>query len=285
MISVDKLVYKYKEGLQPTVKNISFQVSAGEIFGFLGPSGAGKSTTQKILIGLLKGYQGEIRVFDKDLKGWGKDYYRKVGVSFELPNHYQKLTALENLQFFQSLYPGQITENPIALMEMVGLKDDAHTRVANFSKGMQMRLNFIRSLLHKPNLIFLDEPTSGVDPGNARIIKDMILEQKSRGRTIFLTTHNMNVAEELCDRVAFIVDGQIVLTDSPQRLKIKFGERVVSVGYFEDNRLLQQEFSLEGIGSNDGFISLLKNKKIETIHTKESSFEEIFIGVTGRKLQ
>ncbi|RYD06946.1 hypothetical protein N752_01255 [Desulforamulus aquiferis] len=145
-------------------------------------------------------------------------------------------------------------------------------------------MNFVRALLHRPNLIFMDEPTSGIDPVNGRKIKDLILEQKSRGNTIFLTTHNMNVAEELCDRVAFIVDGEIVLEDSPQRLKIQYGQRIVSVGYLKEQSIVHEDFPMEDLGNNEHFLKLLRTEAIQTIHSKESTFEEIFIKVTGRKL-
>ena len=140
---------------------------AVKIFGFLGPSGAGKSTTQKLLIGLLRGHGGEATVWGRDPLEWGPNYYQRIGVSFELPNHYQKLTGLENLQFFASLYDGE-TLDPMQLLDAVGLAEDANTRVGKYSKGMQMRLTFIRSLINDPELLFLDEPTSGLDPVNAR---------------------------------------------------------------------------------------------------------------------
>ncbi|MDQ4106798.1 MAG: ABC transporter ATP-binding protein, partial [Actinomycetota bacterium] len=167
MLKVKDLTFTYPGGGKPAVEGINFNVRPGEIFGFLGPSGAGKSTTQKILIGLLRGYRGHIEVMGRELGTWGPEYYERIGVSFELPNHYQKLTALENLDFFRSLYSGR-TRDPMELLEMVGLADDAGTRVSQFSKGMQMRLTFVRALLHGPELIFLDEPTAGLDPTNAR---------------------------------------------------------------------------------------------------------------------
>ena len=174
-------------------------------------------------------------MWGKDPLAWGSDYYERIGVSFELPNHYQKLTGLENLRFFASLYSGE-TADPMALLDAVGLADDANTRVGKYSKGMQMRLTFARSLINNPELLFLDEPTSGLDPVNARKVKDIILGLKARGRTIFLTTHDMATADELCDRVAFVVDGRIEALDTPAELKIARGQRLVRVEYRGEQR-------------------------------------------------
>ena len=209
---------------------MDFAVGRGEIFGFLGPSGAGKSTTQKLLIGLLRGHGGQATVWGRDPLAWGPDYYQRIGVSFELPNHYQKLTGLENLRFFASLYDGDELD-PMELLDGVGLADDANTRVGKYSKGMQMRLTFVRSLINDPELLFLDEPTSGLDPVNARKVKNIVLDLKARGRTVFLTTHDMATADELCDRVAFVVDGRIVALDTPAELKIARSHRLVRVEY------------------------------------------------------
>lgn len=283
MISVQDMTFTYPGVERRAVDGIDFEVERGEIFGFLGPSGAGKSTTQKVLIGLLRGYGGKIEVLGKDLKDWGPDYYERIGVSFELPNHYQKLTALENLNFFRSLYSKR-TEEPRELLAMVGLDNDADTRVSQFSKGMQMRLTFVRALLNRPELIFLDEPTAGLDPVNGRRMKEIILDLKREGRTIFLTTHDMIVADQLCDRVAFIVDGRISVIDSPRELKIREGERKVRVEYRENGRIENREFSLDGLGNDEDFLSLLRGERIETIHTEEATLEDVFIGTTGRKL-
>src|SRR6201988_1874507 len=184
VIRVDGLTYTYPKATEPAVRGMDFSVGRGEIFGFLGPSGAGKSTTQKVLIGLLRGHGGVAAVWGKDPMEWGSDYYQRVGVSFELPNHYQKLTGLENLRFFASLYKST-TLDPMELLDAVGLADDANTRVGKYSKGMQMRLTFARSLINDPELLYLDEPTSGLDPVNSRKVKNMILDLKARGRAVF----------------------------------------------------------------------------------------------------
>ena len=283
MIKVKSLSFAYPKSKQNTLKGINFEVKKGEIFGFLGPSGAGKSTTQKILINLLKDYQGNVSVMNKEIRDWGNKFYEKVGISFELPNLYNKLTGVENLKFISSFYDNK-TENPVDLLKLVGLEDKGNIKVSQYSKGMKMRLNFIRSLIHNPELIFLDEPTTGLDPVNAQNIKNIILKKKSEGKTIFLTTHNMNVADELCDRVAFIVDGEIKLIDSPKDLKVKKGKPIVTVGYYENNIMKYKEFELNNLGYNKEFFEFLRNNEARTIHTKEATLEDIFIETTGRSL-
>jgi fluoroquinolone transport system ATP-binding protein len=284
VIRVRGLTFTYPKSTQPAVRGMDFSVGRGEIFGFLGPSGAGKSTTQKLLIGLLRGHGGEATVWGQDPLKWGPDYYQRIGVSFELPNHYQKLTGLENLRFFASLYDGD-TLDPMELLGAVGLADDADTRVGKYSKGMQMRLTFIRSLINDPDLLFLDEPTSGLDPVNARKVKDMILDLKARGRTVFLTTHDMATADELCDRVAFVVDGRIVAMDTPAELKIARSQRRVRVQFRGENgRLEAAEFAMDGLADDPAFHSVLRDHHVETIHSREATLDDVFVETTVRQL-
>lgn len=285
MIEVKDLTFTYPEASQEVLHGLDFEIAEGEIFGFLGPSGAGKSTTQNILIGLLKDYGGQIRVMGRELQEWGQGYYEHVGVSFELPNHYLKLTAVENLTHFQSLYRGD-TLNPLEVIEWVGLQEDADKKVEEYSKGMKIRLNVARSLIHQPKVLFLDEPTSGLDPVNARKIKDLILDVRRRGTTVFVTTHDMWVADELCDRVAFITAGKINVIDAPKALKKQYGRRQIQVEYLNGSReMQQQEFPLDGLGDNETFFKLLKAaNRLETIHTQETTLENIFIEVTGQEL-
>ena len=284
VIAVSELTYTYPKTTEPAVRGMDFTVAPGEIFGFLGPSGAGKSTTQKLLIGLLRGHGGRMLVWGRDPLDWGSDYYQRIGVSFELPNHYLKLTGAENLQFFASLYDGA-TQDPRNLLEAVGLTEAADIRVGKYSKGMQMRLTFARALLNDPELIFLDEPTSGLDPVNARRVKDMVLDLKDRGRTVFLTTHDMATADELCDRVAFVVDGRIVALDAPTELKIARSRRLVRVEYRAPEGTLQTaEFPMDGLADDPDFHSVLRSHHVETVHSREASLDEVFVDVTGRSL-
>ena len=283
VIDVRDLTYTYPKAAAPAVASISFEIAPGEIFGFLGPNGAGKSTTQKLLIGLLRDYQGAVSVFGRDLRRWGNDYYERLGVSFEFPNHHLKLTALENLSYFSALYAGD-TEDPRDLLDRVGLGADADMRVSQFSKGMRGRLNVARALLPKPDLLFLDEPTTGLDPLSSRQIRDLIRDRQQAGTTVFLTTHDMVVADELCDRVAFIVDGGITLIDAPRALKLRHGIRTVRVEFGADGRQVQREFPLDGLADDADFLTTLRQETVQTIHTQETTLEEIFIQVTGTAL-
>lgn len=284
MIQVTDLHFAYGSNSQDTLRGLNFQVDTGEIFGFLGPSGAGKSTTQKILIGILNNYRGAVSVNGLDLQKLNSEFYESIGVAFETPNLYTKFTALENLEFFARFYASK-TRNPVELLAAVGLEDSAKTRVSDFSKGMKVRLNFCRSLLNNPILIFLDEPTAGLDPVNLRKLEALILAEKDKGNTICITTHDMHVADTLCDRVAFIVDGEVSLIDSPRELKLQHGERFLEIEYRDADSLQTQSIPMDTLGTNDTFQNILKNHYIETIHSREASLEDVFVKTTGRTLQ
>jgi fluoroquinolone transport system ATP-binding protein len=282
MLRVRNLRYKYRNSRNFAVDGIDFDIGEGEIFGFLGPSGAGKSTTQKVLIKLLKGFGGEITYRGKALSAYDESFYQDVGVSFEMPISFSKLTAMENLDFFKRLYKKTADVEP--LLRRVGLWEDRDKKAGEFSKGMKIRLNFVRALLNDPKFLFLDEPTNGVDPANSRIMKDMILEFRQKGGTVFITSHIMGDIDELCDRVAFISEGKLREEGSPRDLKIKYGKRTVNVEYRENGDLHSKLFSMDDIKTED-FFNLLREKEIETIHSGETTLEEIFIKVTGVKLR
>lgn len=282
MLQVEHLSFQYPGSAGDTLQNLSFAIAKGEIFGFLGPSGSGKSTTQKILYKLLTGYRGDILFENKPLYQWGREFYERIGVSFELPNHYIKLTAEENLRFFGSFYKKPADNIPYWL-ERLDLAQDANKLVSDFSKGMKMRLNFARALLHDPDVLFLDEPTSGLDPINGNKIKQIIRELREQGKTIFITTHNMFDADQLCDRVALLHQGTIKALDTPANLKLQYGEKSVRI---TTNGGVKQEqiFPMENLGQNADFRALLDANQIATIHSREATLEEVFIKVTGEQL-
>ena len=282
MFKIEDLHFKYPTNKEETIKGISFEIKDGEIFGFLGPSGAGKSTTQKLLIKLLKGFDGRVEYAGRNIEEYADEFYEEIGVGFEMPVHFSKLTAYENLEFFTRLYKKQADID--ALLKRVGLYEYKDKKVAEYSKGMKMRLNFIRALVNDPKVLFIDEGTNGLDPMNAHILKDMMREFRDNGGTIFFTTHLMTDAEELCDRVAFIADGEIKEIAAPRDLKIKYGKRILIVEYKEKGKIKKEEFDMNHLKDNEAFINLIKKKDIETIHSGETTLDEIFIKVTGVKL-
>lgn len=285
MISVEELTYTYPSGSTPAVRELTFDVEQGEVFGFLGPSGAGKTTTQNILIGLIKDWQGRIEVLDRPLGDWGADYYKTIGVSFESPNHYLKLSARENLEYFRSLYDGQ-ADSVEDVLALVGLEADIDKVVGQFSKGMKNRLNFARSLMHRPKLWFLDEPTAGLDPVNAVRVREIIRQRQELGVTTVVTTHDMTTAEVVCDRVAIIIDGKIAAIDSPDALRRRYGSREVEVRWessSEEN--VAERFPFEGLADNPVFLDALRRPGLSTVHSLEATLEDVFLQVTGRTLQ
>ena len=281
MIHVENLTYRYSGAARPAVSGVSFNVSPGEIFGLLGPSGAGKSTTQRVLTRLNRRFLGTVEVLSRPLERWDHSYYEHVGVGFELPNHYLKLTGRENLAFFASLYHGP-TRASDDLLESVGLAAAADERVSEYSKGMKMRLNFVRALINDPMVLFLDEPTAGLDPVNASVLKGMIRAERLRGRTILLTTHNMADVEELCDRVGFLIGGEMRVVDATRELKARYGRRRVRVEHVDGSGLVSAaEFPLDGLGRSPAFLRLLDQAGIRSIHSQEASLNDVFRQVTG----
>lgn len=283
MITVKNLYHSYSKDEKYAVKDASFEIAKGEIFGFLGPSGAGKSTTQGVLTGLLQLQKGEVTVAGYDVKKISNKMFNDIGMSFEVSNVYNKMTAKENLAFYRKLFDVK-TREPQELLEMVGLGDKANVKAGDFSKGMKHRLTFARSMINNPSIWFLDEPTTGLDPSIAADIKDIIWEEKKQNVTTFLTTHNMFIADELCDRVAFIVDGDIKLIDSPKNLKLQYGEKLVDIEYIKDGEPVKESLSTVEDNDKAKIKDIVDNYPIQTMHTKEATLEEIFIKVTGRGL-
>lgn len=283
MIKVEGLYHSYSNDEKYAVKNVSFEIPKGEIFGFLGPSGAGKSTTQGILTGLLKLQKGNVNVAGYDIRHIKNEMFNRIGVSFEQSNVYSKLTAKENLAFYRKLFDVP-TRDPMELIKLVGLDGKENIKAGEFSKGMKHRLTFARSMINNPELWFLDEPTTGLDPAIAETIKNIIKEQNDKGVTIFLTTHNMYIADELCNRVAFIVEGEIKLIDSPKNLKLKYGEKMVVIEYVSDGNPVKETYSTVLFEDKERLKHIIDNHEILTMHTKEATLEEIFIKVTGKEL-
>ncbi|MFO8192853.1 MAG: ATP-binding cassette domain-containing protein [Bacillota bacterium] len=280
-IDVKNLSHRY--GSLQAVKEISFQVYPCEILGFLGPNGAGKSTTIKVLTGQLDLQSGSARILGREAGRDDPEIQAQIGVTFEEKNLYLEMTALENLNFFASLF-GIHNPESLQALRRVGLADRARDRVANYSKGMRQRLMVARAFINKPNILFLDEPTDGLDPVTAAQIRKTIKEEADRGAAVLLTTHNMLEADELSDRVAFINEGQIVALDTAENLKQKYGQRSVRVRLRDGDGVRVEKLPLDGERSSTRLSELAASPDLLTIHTEEATLEAIFIKLTGRRL-
>ena len=282
-IVAEELVYRYGELV--AVDKISFNVAEGEVLGFLGPNGAGKTTAIKMLTGQLKPKAGRATLLGMDVAENVDKVQGDMGVCFEVSNLYEQMSAIENLKLFARLF-GVRSFDGEALLMRVGLADRAKDRVATYSKGMKQRLMVARSLVNRPRVLFLDEPTAGLDPTSSEAIREIIIEERKRGATVFLTTHDMLEADKLSGRVVFMNQGKIVALDTPHNLKQQYGKRAlkakVSTG---SGKLEDREVIMDTSETAKAVQELFTREKVVTIHSEEASLEDIFISITGRGLQ
>jgi ABC-2 type transport system ATP-binding protein len=282
-IVAEELTYRYGELV--AVDHISFNVAEGEILGFLGPNGAGKTTTVKMLTGQLKPKAGRATLLGMDVAKNVDKVQGEIGVCFEETNHYEQMSALENLRLFARLF-GIHPFDGDALLKRVGLAGRERDRVAGYSKGMKQRLMVARSIVNRPRVLFLDEPTAGLDPTSSEAIRNLILEERARGATIFLTTHDMLEADKLSDRVAFMDQGKIVALDTPLNLKQQYGRRALKAKVStEKGELEDREVILDTPETPNAVQELFTRENVVTIHSEEATLEDIFIKITGRGLQ
>jgi ABC-type multidrug transport system ATPase subunit len=273
----------YAYGDLVAVEDVSFAVAHGEIFGVLGPNGAGKSTTIKLLTGQLTPAAGRVTVLGLDGIADRSAIQARIGVCFEEKNVYPNLSARENLRFFARLF-GIHDLDADALLARVGLSERGDDRVSSYSKGMRQRLMIARALVNAPDVLFLDEPTDGLDPVSARTIRRLIRDEAARGAAILLTTHDMYEADELSDRVAFIDAGRILAIDAPEELKLRHGTRSVRVRLRNADRIIEEVISLDGDGDTDLLADLVRRPEVLTIHTEEATLEDVFVRFAGRGL-
>ena len=281
-ISAEDLRFSYGE--IEAVKGISFEIAPGEIFGFLGPNGAGKTTTIKMLTGQLQPKGGSVRILGRDVGRDDPVTQAQIGVCFEEKNLYDAMSGVENLRFFAALY-GVTGVDTEALLERVGLAERGKDRVGSYSKGMRQRLMVARSILHQPLVLFLDEPTDGLDPVSSKAIRGIIREEAERGAAVLLTTHDMWEADELSHRVAFINEGQIYAIDTPENLKLQHGQRAVKVRRRDEAGVNEESYALDDPAVGEQLRAAVQSEGLMTIHTEESTLENIFVEMTGRALE
>jgi ABC-2 type transport system ATP-binding protein len=277
-IEVDGLSRTFN-GLR-AVDNISFTVEAGEVFGFLGHNGAGKTTTIRMLSGQLRPSSGGARVAGCDIVAEQERLKSLVGVVSENQNLYERMSGRENLAFAARLYGtdhGRIDE----ALDQVGMLERAKDNVKHYSNGMKQRVLIARALLHRPKIIFLDEPTRGLDPVVAREIRRIVVDLSTQGVTIFLTTHYMEEADELCQRIAFLSEGRIVALDTPDNLKIAHGQKTLKATLDNGERLT---IALDDESAGKQLEALVTDRQLRTLHSTEATLEEVFIQIAGRGL-
>ena len=262
------------------VDNISFTVEAGEIFGFLGHNGAGKTTSIRMLTGQLRPTGGRAEVAGCDVVTERQRLKPLIGVVSENQNLYERMSGRENLAFAARLY-GTTSKRVDEALDQVGLLERARDKIEHYSNGMKQRLIIARALLHRPQIVFLDEPTRGLDPVVGRDIRRLILDLSHQGVTIFLTTHYMEEADQLCGRVAFISDGRIVALDTPDNLKVAHGQNSLTAR-LADGQTLTIPLADEDAGER--MQKLVTSGQIRTLHSAEATLDEVFIQITGRRL-
>ncbi|TGB01392.1 ABC transporter ATP-binding protein [Halobacillus salinus] len=278
MIRLEK-VYKSFDG-KAALDGLEFQVDKGEIFGFLGPSGSGKTTTIKMLTGQLKPDRGHVEVFGQDVSNVTRpDLLQRIGIMTDNSNLYPRLTVLDNLNLYRSLYRVPIRRVK-EVLEIVNLEGVEKKKTATLSKGMKQRVLLARALLHEPDLLFLDEPTAALDPINKERIHEGLRQLKANGTTIFLTTHDMQEAETLCDRVALLNGGRIVEEGAPVSLCQRFSDPIITIE-LKGGQVVTFENARE---SAKAIHDYMVNDQIVSIHTDEPTLGQVFIQVTGRNL-
>ena len=267
-------------GDKKVLKHVNLQIEEGEIFGLLGPSGAGKTTLINILIGQLKNSEGKCEINGIESSLLSGEDYMQLGIMMDDFGLYERMSCYDNLKFYQML-DGKGTKDIDGILDNVGLLQAKKTQAMNLSKGMKNRLAFARAILRKPKILFLDEPTSGLDPNTVEEIHNMILAERKRGTTIFLTTHNMHEAEKLCDNIALLNEGNIVEYGNPLEICRKYNHQKKFVLHLKDGRDIELDHSKESANEIKTYI---EKEELETIHSTEPNLEKIFMELTGKGL-
>jgi ABC-2 type transport system ATP-binding protein len=265
-------------GQKEVLKQITFTIPSGEIFGLLGPSGAGKTTLIKILTGQLS-YSGLAEILEKSCAKLDRSIYTDIGMVLDNCGIYERLSCYDNLLLFARIH-SICKADVISILNRVGLKD-IKVSAGKLSKGMKQRLVLARALLHKPKILFLDEPTSGLDPSTSAEIHRLLLELKENGTTIFLTTHNMEEAYKLCDHIALLNEGNIVEYGVPEEICRKYNKQNIITILSRDGKTVTFE---NAPGSTEKIAAYFENDNVESIHSSEPNLETVFMTLTGKEL-
>lgn len=278
-IQIENLVVRY--GSFTAVDRLNLEVQAGELFGFLGPNGAGKSTTIKVLIGANAPSSGSVRVAGFPIPAQLSQVKPLFGYVPDNENHIEEFTGRENLELFARLYGIELAAVK-SVLRRLELDEAADLQVQNYSKGMRRKLLIAREILHRPRILYLDEPTANLDAHSTVMVRRLLRELAADGVTVFLTTHDMEEVEEICDRVAIIAKGKLVDCDTPSNFVLRHAERKVEVQFERDAVLYREVLDLEVPGERERLAEVIRTETCSRVHTQEFHFEEVFVKLTGQ---
>ncbi|MGZ0166010.1 MAG: ABC transporter ATP-binding protein [Planctomycetales bacterium] len=278
-IEIDNLVVRF--GRFTAVNELSLTVNEGELFGFLGPNGAGKTTTIRVLIGSQRPSSGNIRVAGFQIPGEFDSVKQQFGYVPDTENHIEEFTGRENLELFSRLYdmPLSTVDESLAQLE---LSEAADVVVSAYSKGMRRKLLIAREIMHRPKILYFDEPTANLDAHSTELVRELLRDLASQGTTIFLTTHNMEEVEQICDRVAILCRGELVDCDTPTNFVTRHAVRIVKAQFEQDGNVIRESLDLDLDDQRERLAEIIRTEKCVRVHSQEFNFQDVFLKITGQ---
>lgn len=278
-IEIDNLVVRF--GRFTAVNGLSLTVNEGELFGFLGPNGAGKTTTIRVLIGSQRPSSGQVRVAGFQIPAEFERIKQQFGYVPDTENHVEEFTGRENLELFARLYdiPLSIVDESLARLE---LSEAADVLVSAYSKGMRRKLLIAREIMHRPKILYFDEPTANLDAHSTELVRNLLRELASEGTTVFLTTHNMEEVEQICDRVAILCRGQLVECDTPTNFVTRHALRIVKAQFEQNGSVIRESLDLDHEDQRERLAEIIRKENCVRVHSQEFNFQDVFLKITGQ---
>ena len=278
-IEIDNLVVRF--GRFTAVNKLSLTVNEGELFGFLGPNGAGKTTTIKVLIGSQRPSSGNIRVAGFQIPSEFHQVKQQFGYVPDTENHIEEFTGRENMELFARLYdmPLSTVDESLARLE---LSEAADVVVSAYSKGMRRKLLIAREIMHRPKILYFDEPTANLDAHSTELVRELLRDLASQGSTIFLTTHNMEEVEQICDRVAILCRGELVDCDTPTNFVTRHAVRIVKAQFEREGNVIRESLDLDVDEQREQLAKIIRHEKCVRVHSQEFDFQDVFLKITGQ---
>lgn len=282
VIEIDELVVRF--GSFTAVDRLSLSVERGQLFGFLGPNGAGKTTTIRVLTGNQRPNAGTVRVAGFQLPGQFDLLKPVFGYVPDTENHVDEFTGRENLQLFARLYqvPMQRVQEVLDLME---LSEAADVAAGSYSKGMRRKLLIGREILHRPQVLYLDEPTANLDAHSTMLVRSLLRSLAAEGVTIFLTTHNMEEVEQICDRVAILSRGKLIECDSPTSFVTRHSQRIVAAQFESQGHVVRESLNMDDPRQRDRLAQIVTDEQCVSVHSQEFNFQDVFLKLTGQDFE